>query len=236
MNVPNKPKVLAATYSPVAKTKMFTILVDIPYVLLPELLQHKELTISYKKIKDIYDPCSVSDNPFIPIILEKENFKDLYNDVLYNVQNETGVIITLLNHNETYFKIKELNYLLAPFAYTTCIISGTDWEAFFKEFCPKYSYYEDGSLFFNSKKEFKKFHRSELLKGGLFINSVKWIKDREFNEVNESTTQSEFQIIAEMIYDLYQEADWKESECHIPFKEDCQYSNQRNRWNKSHKK
>jgi len=66
MNLPNKPKILAATYNPVSRTKMFTVVVDVPYVLLPELLQHKELNITYKKIEDITLE-EVLDNPYIPI-------------------------------------------------------------------------------------------------------------------------------------------------------------------------
>jgi hypothetical protein len=37
MKLPNQPKVLAATYNPVSKTKMFSVMVDFPTVLLAEL-------------------------------------------------------------------------------------------------------------------------------------------------------------------------------------------------------
>jgi hypothetical protein len=71
MKLPNKPKVLAATYNPISNTKMFTVMVDIPYVLLPELLQFKELNVTYKKIEDIQLQ-EIVDNLYIPIWTKKQ--------------------------------------------------------------------------------------------------------------------------------------------------------------------
>ena len=44
-------KTLAATQNNGKKT--LTIMVDVPYVYLPELLKHKDLTITWKKIEAI---------------------------------------------------------------------------------------------------------------------------------------------------------------------------------------
>ena len=44
MKLNNQPKVLAATYNPISKTKMISFLVDFPTVLLAELRTHRILT------------------------------------------------------------------------------------------------------------------------------------------------------------------------------------------------
>lgn len=67
----NEPKILAATYNPVSKTKMFTVMIDILYSFLSELLQHKELNVSYKTIENI-TPNEVLENSFIPVWTEQQ--------------------------------------------------------------------------------------------------------------------------------------------------------------------
>jgi hypothetical protein len=156
----NQTKILAATHNPVSQTKILTVMVDIPYVLLPELLQFKELNVSYKKVN----------------IWEKEVFDK-----------------------------------------TTCIISGTEWEGFFEIFCPKYELhiptqgYPDPcyeGYYFKSKKD-----------SGIkstYENPKNWTEE-QWQSINKSSAQPEFQVIAEMLYDLYQETDWKENKYHVPF-------------------
>ena len=236
MELQNKPKILAATYNPVSQTKMFTVMVDIPYVLLPELLQCKELSISYKNIEDITLQ-EVLDNPFVPIWTKQqkgmsggelsEKQKDYANrrwlkvltghrtevpDYPYNsgIQFYYGGILNCEVHKEN------ANRLLAPFAYTTCIISGTEWENFFEKFCPKYSlFYEQIPMSFKSKKELIAFVNK--VEANEFKNQYDNLSESEWYEINKSTAQPEFQIITEMLYDLYKEADWQESKYHIPF-------------------
>src|SRR5574343_1403417 len=84
MNLPNKPKVLAATYNPVSKTKMISFLVDFPTVLLAELRTHRILTqgslYEHSELVDFNLSANsaraiphnkylqkVIDNPFIPV-------------------------------------------------------------------------------------------------------------------------------------------------------------------------
>ena len=84
MNLPNKPKVLAATYNPVSQTKMISFLVDFPTVLLAELRTHRILTQgSLYEHSELVDfnlsansaraiPANkylqkILDNPFVPI-------------------------------------------------------------------------------------------------------------------------------------------------------------------------
>jgi hypothetical protein len=173
-------KVLAATENKETNTSMFTIMVDIPYVLLPELLQRKELSVTYKKLEDIplHD---IWNNPFTPALLhqsnigklslKEENFQEAKNLWLRNLKDrdvfevwwsEKGIIksqydsepkqkedsgrgdIQFSNFCEiptlksNYYELSKLlnceksaKLLLAPFAYTTCIISGTNWSDFF---------------------------------------------------------------------------------------------------------
>lgn len=99
------------------------------------------------------------------------------------------------------------NRLLSSYAWTTCIISGTEFENFFELRCPKYY---SGSNWYKSRKEYCK----EL------TTDISEYKEEYWQAMNESSAQPEFQVIAEMLYDLYQEAEWKESKYHIPFIQD----------------
>ena len=227
MNLPNKPKVLAATYNPVSDTKMISFLVDFPTVLLAELRTHRIITQGslYEHMElDNFNMSANSaraipqnkylekilNNPFVPIwtkqqkgmsgeLLKSSEFK-IVNEYWFNNLDELGENTTF---ESEYVPLKELgwqtlldnynnlikegihkqnaNRLLAPFAYTTCILTGTEWENFF-------------SL-----------------------------------RISENA-QPEFMIIATMLKELYDNVDWKENKYHIPFQEDienlyCEYLN-----------
>lgn len=100
------------------------------------------------------------------------------------------------------------NRLLAPFAYTTCVLSGTEWDNFFELRCPKYQ--SDCKIFKSRKEALKSMSSSSL-------QLVEELGEQHWQDINHSSAQPEFQIIAEMLYDLYQEANWQENEYHIPF-------------------
>lgn len=240
MNLPNKPKVLASTYNPVSNTKMISFLVDFPTVLLAELRTHRILTqgslYEHSELVDFNMSANsaraiptnkylqkILENPFIPIWTGKQA------GMSGNIINHSPTLndldeiwgISLSDIEEAYNElIKEgvhkqnANRLLSPFAYTTCIISGTEWGNFFSLRCPKYEYEinEGEILYGNSIKNIKK----QMLLANYGTGII------ENNLVNKSTAQPEFQVIAEMLYDLYQEADWKESKYHIPFEEDIE--------------
>ena len=107
---------------------------------------------------------------------------------------------------------QQANLILSPFAYTTCIISGTEWNRFFDILCPKYI--TENKLFYSKKQTVKELEITGSSTGLEFDFDFNW------QSINKSTAQPEFQVIAEMLYDLYQEADWKENKYHIPFEEE----------------
>lgn len=235
-----KNKVLAATYNPVTKDKMFTVMIDVPYCLLLELLEHKELTINYKKIKDITLQ-EILENPYIAE--DKVIWKDILNgcvskmtidvnsdstinEVNFDTKNSSGWLIDYnkLGIKDMYKYLLEANSLAAhnllmPFAYTTCIINGTNWNNFFEKLCPKYELLlPNGSLFgyYKSKKDW-------LMEYCLIFKTdsdLVSFEDGYWESINTSVVSLELQNIAETIYDLYQEVEWKETEYHIPFEED----------------
>jgi hypothetical protein len=240
MNLPNKPKVLAATYNPISKTKMISFLVDFPTVLLAELRTHRILTqgslYEHSELNDFNLSANsaraipankylqkIKDNSFIPIWTGKqsgmsgsavthkqlEEANHLWLNSLQNPianQDVTSVVNELI---ELGIHKQNCSRLLAPYAYTTCIISGTEFENFFELRCPKYT--SDKNEVFFSKKAFvaAKNNKEE----GFHYP----VSEEGWNNINKSSAQPEFQVIAEMLYDLYQEADWKESKYHIPF-------------------
>ncbi len=285
MKLSNQPKVLAATYNPVSKTKMISFLVDFPTVLLAELRTHRILTqgslYEHSELVDFNLSANsaraiphnkylqkVIDNPFVPIWTKQQkgmsggllnitniprinenwlaNLKDedtfhawvddggyLYDGYASDMEDEdyenTNIgssswssscdIPTLMSRYKDLIKLgvhkQNANRLLAPFAYTTCIISGTEWDNFFELRCPKYHTPVSGEGFYaKSKKELLSWHSNQ--------DNIDKLQDPNFdwNSINYSSAQPEFQVIAEILYDLYQEADWKESKYHIPFEDE----------------
>ena len=71
---------------------------------------------------------------------------------------------------------------------------------------------------FKSKKELLKYVHA--VEAEEFKNQYDNLTETDWQAINKSTAQPEFQVIAEMLYDLYQEADWKKSKYHIPFEDD----------------
>ena len=277
MKLPNQPRVLAATYNPVSKTKMISFLVDIPTVLLAELRTHKILTqgnlyehsehdtihLSANSARAISTTAylqKVMDNPFIPIwtgkargmsgslISNSEIPTQMWLDYLKGCESkmaiETNANTTIEN---VYLDIENINSggwivdytkpgvadmysyllnqnihkqnanrLLAPWAYTTCIISATEYKNFFELRCPKYSLFsENMPLSFKSKKAFLNYVKT--VESEEFKNQYDNLTEKEWQEINTSPAQPEFQVISEMLYDLYNEAEFKNSEWHIPF-------------------
>lgn len=251
------PKVLAATYNPISKTKMFSVMVDFPTVLLAELRTHRILSqgslYEHSEIVDLSLSANsaraiphkkyverVLENPFIPVWTEQQkgmsgkllsaedadvadhNWKialkggAVYYDEIGKRKEVSGLIdIHEALVNELGVHKQNANRLLALFAYTTCILSGTEWENFFELRCPKYHTPVSGEGFYaKSKKELISWHSND--------ENLDKLNDPNFDweSINTSGAQPEFQIIAELIYNLYREATFEENEYHIPFEED----------------
>lgn len=150
------------------------------------------------------------------------------------------------------------NRLLAPFAYTTCILSGTEWDNFFNLRCPQYDFNNpdlpDQKLpIFRSKKEARKYFKQEYeayiekykhlpaysterphslaAEMNQYVNGLKgdysdsWgDDDLDFwfdPKINKSSAQPEFQLLAEAIYDAYNEATFTDNKYHIPFEDEA---------------
>lgn len=236
-----KIKILDSTYNNLSKTKMFTVMVDVPYVLLPNLLEHKELSISYKKIEDIKinEVLENYNNPYLFYNSKNQDLIKTWEQMLKGAKSITTInfdkssytidynklcIIDLHNFltNSYGSSIEIANRLLAPFAYTTCIISGTEWDNFFELRCSKYvDLLED---IYYSKKAYLDRHKFTNKPDGTGERKEALEDTKFWQSINTSTAQPEFQVIAEMLYDLYQEADWKESKYHIPFEDEIRNS------------
>jgi hypothetical protein len=207
MKLPNKPRVLAATYNPVSNTKMISFLVDFPTVLLAELRTHRIISdldneplyaYNAKVLNDFNLSANsaraipankylqkILDNPFIPIWTgkqagmsgsvvteqQKEEATYLWLEHLQSDIVDTGTAQYVEDLIELGIHKQNANRLLSPYAYTTCILSGTEWDNFWSlRIAPE--------------------------------------------------AQPEFKEIAIMLKELYDNADWKESKYHIPFYDD----------------
>lgn len=154
MKLPNEPKVLAATYNTISDTKMISFLVDFPTVLLAELRTHRILTqgslYEHSELTDFNLSANsaraiphnrylqkVVENPFVPIWTKQQSgmsgevIADTENvNVLWHIAKDEAINVYSGLLRENAHK-QNANRLLAPFAWTTCIISGTEWENFF---------------------------------------------------------------------------------------------------------
>lgn len=255
MNLPNKPRVLAATYNPVSRTKMISFLVDFPTVLLAELRTHRiliqgslyehselvDFNLSANSARAI--PANkylqkILDNPFIPIWTGKqsgmsgsvvtnkqlEEANHLWLEHLQSDLHDAGTAQFVEDLIELGIHKQNANRLLAPYAYTTCIISGTEWDNFFELRCPKYKMVHNGKIYFSKKEAIRDNPTGKNIETGENWSDITLWDDNDWLDgdmcSNISSAQPEFQVIAEMLYDLYQEANWKESKYHIPFEDE----------------
>jgi len=207
----NQPKVLAATYDPKTGAKEFTVMVDVPYVLLPELLSLKELEISYKKIDSLYEEKKVH-----AVIDDWGTHRILLEDQInegYYVEESQDDPTEYIEYSLNYIASMKVNVFVNKF--TTCIITSTDWSRFFSSFCPSYHTPVSGEGFYaKSKKELISWHSNQENLNKLSNSNFDW------SSVNYATGPLELQAVAELVYDLYQGADWKECEYHIPFEDE----------------
>lgn len=157
--------------------------------------------------------------------IEDEDFEDT--NIGSSIWSASCTLNTLKSYYEKLIALnihkQNANRLLSPFAYITCIISGTEWDNFFELRCPKYKfaiYNEQGNEI--THYEYAKSKKEHIRQIGVTKPEITsdTFSDNYWNEINKSSAQPEFQVIAEMLYDLYQEADWKESKHHIPFESD----------------
>jgi hypothetical protein len=155
MKLPNEPRILAATYNPVSDTKMISFLVDFPTVLLAELRTHRILTQGSLYEHSELDNFNLSansaraiphnrylqkviDNPFVPIWTKQQSSMsgemiantENVNDLWHIAKDEAISVYKSLIYENAHKQ--NANRLLAPFAWTTCILSGTEWENFFR--------------------------------------------------------------------------------------------------------
>lgn len=97
------------------------------------------------------------------------------------------------------------NRHLMPWAWSTVILTGTEWDNFFDLRCPKYMV--DGHIY-RTRRE-------------LFINRPEYqMKDEiELYNINQSMTEPTFMRIAELMKELYDYSNPKEQKYHIPFED-----------------
>jgi hypothetical protein len=237
-----KAEILADSKSPQGD-RITTLKVVFPRIVLAELNTHRMLSknsassraIPFKKMVK-----SVSENPFIPLAWQKEHkgmqgteyVDELEASMLaadwlvamsYAVKyaNKLTEGTTLSTGTKLSGTTKQLcNRLLEPFMYHTVILTGTEWENFFKLRCPQY-YFEPSGKYYRSRKDFVEAFNSTFEVGknvseALTVESwseVEWLK------LNHSAAEIHISRLAECIWDAMNESTPKElqpGEWHIP--------------------
>lgn len=178
-----------------------SFLIEIPTVYLAQLNTHRILSKSSISARAVPIPKyleRIGNSPYVPQfgkaqsgmksgIIEDSNVvekaTDLWLDTMQTNINGATLLDNLDIHKE------HANRLVAPFAYSTVIVSGTEWDNFFYLRCPKYEL--EGQVF-RSKQELVK---------ALPMYSIEDLN--LFNTINKATAQPEIQSVAEAMYDIY---------------------------------
>lgn len=232
-----KCEIIADSLSPQGH-RLTTFKVTYPRIIHAEMCRHRILSRNSASSRAI--PFSkmvkmVEEDPFIPIAWQSKH-SGMQGTEYLDGESEQKLLVNkwleardlavqqskLLNNSNV---TKQLcNRLLEPFLWHTEIISGTEWENFFKLRCPQYEFNDE---YFNSKKDWSTERdrleldwKYEYSQGRDFTipnepqNNIEWL------QINKSQADIHIQAIAELMWDAYNEStlrQLKADEWHIPF-------------------
>ena len=218
--------------------RITTYLLTFPRFILAELNTHRVFSknsassraIPFEKMIKM-----VQEDPFIPIAWQKDHkgmqgteyfnthysqTNDYNQDIHYgfwmDARDEAIRMATCL-HDEGLTK-QLCNRLLEPFMWHTVLLTGTEFENFFKLRCPRYEFlYNDDTppKYFRSKKELSEWYKDEFSTEKNPYNS-----DLEWLQINKSQAEIHIQALAEAMWNAMNESTPKELEAgewHIPF-------------------
>lgn len=220
-----KAEIVADSINPQGD-RLTSLLVTMPRFILAEFNTHRMLSknsASSRAIPFNKMVKSVEENPFIPIAWQKDH-KGMQGSDYFNspdvetIRNEwlrgrdEAVISSRVLHSTGITK-QLCNRLLEPFMYHTVLVSGTEWENFFKLRCPQYKF--NGKIF-RSKKD-------------ALIEIEKILGESDFNDIddflqwayiNEGQSEIHMMAVAEAIWDAINESTpekLRAGEWHMPF-------------------
>jgi hypothetical protein len=209
-----KAEILADSVNSLSGDRITTLKVVFPRMVLAELNTHRMLSknsassraIPFKKMVKM-----VEENPFIPIAWQKEH-KGMQGTEYFTEEEikKCGIVEQWLGARDfAVHRAKALNDLgvtkqlvnrtLEPFMYHTVILTGTEFENFFKLRCPQY-HYEPENLYFRSRKDWqKKFVEC-------FGDEAPEMSDLDFLKINKSAAEIHISRLAECIWDAMNES------------------------------
>jgi thymidylate synthase ThyX len=225
-----KCEILADSLSPQGH-RLTTFKLTYPRIIHAELMTHRMFSrnsassraIPFEKMVQM-----VEEDPFIPIAWQKDH-KGMQGTEYITAKDDIWLAKTnwlrardyavdyAAHNNKQVGVTKQLcNRLLEPFMWHTVIVtSGYEGlENFFGLRCPKYGNEEHG--YYRSKKEALR----NLQAKGVDISNLLKSTDLEWMQINKSQAEIHIQILAEMMWDAYNDnrpKRLKEGEWHIPF-------------------
>lgn len=213
--------------------RLTTMLITFPRIILAELNTHRMLSknsassraIPFEKMVN-----SVERNGFEPIAWQEDHkgmqgskyITDPRLEALCNIDWNMAKLeaisrAKLLHRNGV---TKQLcNRMLEPFMMHTVLISGTEWENFFKLRCPQYSlFHENVPLSFRSKKDFLK--HVHAVEAPEFKTQYDNLTTLDWLAINKGQAEIHMMALAEAMWDAINEstpAKLEPGEWHIPF-------------------
>ena len=236
-------KLITDSLSPQGK-RLSTLEVVMPRYILAEFNTHRMLSknsASSRAIPFNKMVKEVQERPFVPYAWQKEHkgmqgteyFIDKI-DLQALEQNwllaRDRAVQTASWLNEGKLTKQLCNRLLEPFMYHKVLVSGTEFENFFKLRCPSYEWeYEDGTIKAKSKEEFlnmfiKRYptngEKDLIDELGLVDEDLQPINNIAWLNLNKGQADIHMMFLAEAIYDAMNEStpkQLKEGDWHIPY-------------------
>lgn len=217
--------------------RLTTFKVTLPRIILAELNTHRMFSrnsassraIPFEKMVE-----SVEKNPFIPIAWQKDHkgmqgseyitdIESIDNCIAYWLEAKDWAVSCArgLNHPNLEGVTKQIcNRLLEPFMYHTVILTGTEFENFFKLRCPQYT--SSTGETYRSKKDWITDNTYNVEPDSLpnVNNVVGWLN------LNKGQSEIHMMVLAEAMWDAYNESkpkELKKGDWHIPFGDNINY-------------
>lgn len=219
-------KIVAGSKSPHSEKPLVTYLLKYPRFIHSEMLTHRMLAKNSASSRAI--PANkmieeVDRYPVKPIAWQKkhkgmqgtEYFEDTSEVEFEWLKAKSNAVNSSFNLASMKATKQLSNRLLEPFQYIEVMVTGTEWENFFSLRCPRYELKSSYSTnYYRSKRDY-------LSQVGLLNkeeNHDNWTQT-DWLKINKSQAEIHIQQLAELMWDAYNEYDYKELEpgqWHLP--------------------
>jgi len=216
-------------------SRITTFLVDVPQIIVKELLRHRMFSFSSSSMRAIPFKRVLQDikeNMFVPMAFQCHHSGMQGTEYLSGQELENAKLqwiqsgLKACDEAERLYNLgvtKQLcSRIIESFGYAKILITATEFENFFELRCPKY-YFEPSDKYFRSRREFVEEWNATFWVGSDISEKAtvdSWTFEQWQERFNHSQAEIHIQALAEVMWDTMNESTPKElkaGEWHIPF-------------------